>query len=222
MSTATTIYDLSNAVWTPVTGPSVAPQVPEGYRPINEPDGVRFYIIGALPYAGWLAKHSVPLLPIAAPFGVTLNFNLNPDDAAALKGQAWEFDLMYSDQNGNVGNGSGQLNIAEGGKWQIVVGGAWVDVPGFTPIIPPPNVITPVQVKYIFDPVKEITSVTQVMVGTSSATVPVSMQNQPFIKMTPPWGLNLLIAQVQQDVIATGGAYSFKIATGNTITVSWP
>jgi hypothetical protein len=215
-------YDLSNAVWTPVVGPTVAKNVPEGYKLVYLSDGVRFYITGNLPYAGWLAKTSVPILPINTPFNATLNFNLSPDDCAVQDGQSWEFDLMYADNNGNVGNGSGQLNIQEGGKWQIIIGGAWVDVPGFSPGIPPTNAFTPVQVKYHFDPQKEVSSVTQVSVGNQLATIPAAMQNQPFVKMTPPWGTNLLVAQVQQNVIASGGAFSFKIATGMTVQVAWP
>lgn len=201
---------MEHGIWAIKFGTTIAKNVPEGMRFVQEPDGMRLYIIGSLPFAGYLAQQVNAMLPTNAPFEVFSQWDGMPDDAAPGNANAFECDDMYNAMDGSVGNAS--FEITADGNCQIVdKNGAWQNI-GFNPGFPPSNVWTPCSVQSHIDPIAKLTSVKQIQVGTRSTSVPALMQGIPFFNFNPPWAkVSQMVKQVQPSVTANGGAWSVKV-----------
>lgn len=217
MSVNITYSNLEKSTWTPVIGPSINPVAAVGYAAIPTANGIKYYATGPA-WAGVLFKNTCALPPLPSKGQASFSFNLITDDAAAIRSQANEFDVMLSGPSGEVYNLSSQNNNAEGGSWQIVNSlFKWTDT-GFKPGVFVPGQVIPVSLSYSFDTVAQTSSVNSISVSGNSFPVPASMQNIPAEKLG--WSPNLAILQVQLDLNGQGGAYSQEM-NSISFSASW-
>ena len=198
---------------TPVVGASIAPNVPDAYQAIREVDGVRFYVAGSKPWAAALWKASVALLPMSAPFTITMAWEMALDDSPDLNSA--EMDLMCSDSLGNVWNGSTHLLIATGAMEIVNAAGNWTATP-FVPGVPAPGLFVPYSATLIINPATGLSAVANLSAGQQSASlVPLQI---PALKLG--WAPNQAVTQIQPGLGQAGGACSVKIRN-ISVAVNW-
>jgi hypothetical protein len=165
--------------------------------------GVRqFYITGA-PYSGYVNFLSCPILP--APLGLlTLRFRLMIDEPASRLAQIFEFDSRLCLNKIGI-NLSSQLNVAEGGMWQInKVNGDWIDTGILVGKLAPYGQYD-FELQYKFDFAKKLYSHLSVNWGTGPKPIPPTLQN---LAATPLDWDDTCNAQVQLCTNSQGGSFS--------------
>lgn len=157
------------------------------------------------PWAGALARTpDLPLIPGATQF--TLTYQMMLTGATLALGQCKEFDIMISGPDGNVANGSCQLNIAEGWMWQVITvkngNYEWADT-GIKTVLAP-HIWHSVAVKFSVD--WNAKTVTCVSITVNNVAHPVNLGS---VVLQPlAWGPNVIVVQRQVDINAVGGILS--------------
>jgi hypothetical protein len=194
--------------WTRNWSKDINPVQPEGYYPIQLPDGIRLYCAGPA-YAGWLAKHVDPLI---YPFTkISFNYQLTIDDATQQQAQVVETDAKITDASGWTYDFSAQWNIAEGWMFQVATAaGLWIDT-GFRLAVPPQaNIAMPFKIDYALDYTNHLSSVLGVMAGTTYFSLPSNLQK--IAAKQVGWQPSSIVTQLQQCNNGLPGAHSWKIS----------
>jgi hypothetical protein len=206
------LLNLEQDDWSSVVGPTINPLSPSAYKAVNTKSELRLYVIGA-PDAGWLAKHVAPFVQVPA---ITFRYDLDPDTATASNAQVIETDSKFTDAAGWTYDGSCQLNLAEGGMWQIAnAAGAWVDTGIKSGIVP--ERWTPIEIVYALDFVNRAISVQSISSDGVLESVPAALQSVPAKQVG--WEPNQIVTQLQQVLNSTGSAYSVGF---RNISYIWP
>jgi hypothetical protein len=197
------LLNLESDAWSVVTGPTINPISPIAQSVITTSDELRLYTIGEA-YAGWLAKHVAPLLTPSAL--ITFSYLINPDSSATFNAQALETDTRLTDASGWTYNGSCQLNLAEGGMWQVPnpTTGEWFDIGVRTGPLPA-NTWTPVTITYSLDYSARLISIVNIQVSGTTHPIPVP---QKLPAKLLGWTASQVVTQLQPCLNSRGGAFS--------------
>lgn len=184
----------------PHTGSDIGGVPPTNCGTILRAGGWREFYTQGGPWACWLTAVHRSVMNKVGPLSIP--FVLMTDHQAPICAQAIEIDFIVA-IGGLKGNGSTQINYAEGGNWQIVdASGKWVDT-GINPGKLVPWVQYPMEISYDFG--NKQFSVESLTLCGETYHVPQSMQNLDM--QSTDWADSASV-QVQQDLGAAGGAFS--------------
>jgi hypothetical protein len=194
------------ALHTPNDGSNIGGNQPTnyGYNPAstnpNAPTGIDVYVGGG-PFATVMMYTERPLL-YAAPVGPNLQVDFDLFVGPSVSNlQLIQTDSIIVTPDEFWYNGSLQLNLDEGGQFQIVdVNGLWVDVPFAAPGIPSVGKHH-YTVKYTWDDTAHTISVVSIAFDSFVYKVPANLQNVP----------------VQTKVWAPGVSYQLQITLNGAV-----
>jgi hypothetical protein len=221
------------------TSASVNPRLAEVMAAFAQPDCVTACIGGTQAFAGALISTDspVPLLYGALPQFLKVDWEIKPSAAAAALAHVYERDSIVinpaspasSSYPQNWYDGSLQLNLGEGGMWQIdkVLGTdanghrsmGWTDT-GYKPGPLPAGEWTTVIVIYKFDWVKQTTSVLSIQQGDDKPfLIPAALQNVP--ANTSNWSNGSKTPFLHNQIQECGTGPNFAYETDNRISAFW-
>lgn len=197
-------------LWTEEFGITINSKTATGRALVRLPSGLRMFCSGDA-YAGWLAKH---VLPLVYPFPrITLSYVLMVDDATAQCAQVVETDSKITDAAGYTYDLSAQWNLAEGWMFQVDDGaGHWVDTGIQIAPLAAYTELT-VEIDYELDYVNRVSAIAAVVVNSKEYPAPATLGKIP--AKAVGWGPSKIVTQLQQCINGQPGAYSIEFADIN-------
>lgn len=216
---------LHNLSWTSNISTSINPVLADAILSQNlTGQSLQVSMISSKAYGGGLVSLNQPVPMInGAPLPyLKMYWKINPSVEAAALARCYECDAKIifpaapnsSTQIQNEYDGSAQLNLAEGGMWQIDdATPTWVDT-GYKPGPFPAGVWTPFTIVYKLDYTAKTLSVISIAQGNNAAyAIPATLQN--IAAHNSNWAMYvnnipepLLKIQIQLDCNTTPGAFS--------------
>lgn len=225
------IPNLEQQTWTPRIDSTVNPVLADAIEAVNETDRLRVYIASAKQYGGGLValQIPVPLINGQPPSNLCVTWGVNPSADCVAMNRCYELDAKLvwppapntTTQVQNVYDGSAQLNLAEGGMWQVDgPTHTWQDT-GFKSGPLAAGAWTKIVVDYVFDFTAKTCSVATIAVtpagaaGAATAAVGAIAAPTKVPAIESNWAMYvnnvaqpLLLLQIQLDVNVANAAYN--------------
>jgi hypothetical protein len=207
-----TIGPLEHQTWIVQTGTNINSVVSDAIVSTVEPDGsLKLTNASTKANGGGLITVKLPFpdVGIALPYvGLDLDFYVSGYDLPLLGRLECDIKAVQTDAKGatinNTANGSTQLNMSEGGMWQIDnAGRVWTDT-GYKPGLPIADTWTHLSNRYVFNFAANQFSVSSIAQGNGAAPygVPGALQQ---LALQPSNWASVVAVQLQTEILQPGG-----------------